>query len=113
MDIEEHDNDADDDDSPEILQPAEPWLLLNYAGDRVIWKDTKEGWQDPTIHVHDTAPIVPSFEDHAGGKLAFDTDGLELIDYFYHMFPKSLFNDIAAETNCYHGTGAQNQRHGK
>ena len=104
---------SDPEEDNEPIQLADPRPLHNYLGDRIVQKDTQDGWLDSTIHIHDTTPPIPPFDDPDGGELMFDTDNFEPLEYFYQMFPKSLFDDIAAETNRFHASGMHKRRHGK
>ena len=109
----DEESEVDEEEGMPPLQPSDPRPLLNYEGDRAVQKDTQEGWCDPTVHVQDQAPPVPLFEERDAGELHFESENFKPIDYFYQMFPKALFDDIAAETNRYHGSGRHNRRHHK
>ena len=111
--LEDEERTVIDDEDETTLVVADPRPLANYAGDRHVERDTAEGWLDPREHVVDTAPTVPPFQSPHAGEFSFNADDFKPIDYFYEMFPRSLFQDIATETNRYHASGRTNRKHGK
>ncbi len=93
-----------------LQKPTEPDRYMEQYEHDIHRPEDDELWENSETFLEDKAPPnIADFDVPGAGEVQFDTTDFQPLDFFYKMFPETLMDEIATETNRY-AQDPQNRR---